>query len=276
MLMTKIVAIASGFRVRDDRGLYLLEGTVRVRKISLFMAYAAILTARLPVLAQAGDGLVATHKFENGSILSIYSVDDGVLVTEEGLEQNGPLIEKPLSSLDSLQTLWRQLVPEEAVPEALVEIDRKIQASNQEDVRSEQAENTEVGDPDKPMVAPAAVGPAPCGNGCCNYEYLRATFSECNPEDTPNVAWFYLNYPFSSADYNSLSQVSGMACAAVGTSQIVVHIGSYDWDVSVPEATYFRWWWHRGFDASPRDLRSSVNSSTNQHLHTYCGTGWRF
>lgn len=114
-----------------------------------------------------------------------------------------------------------------------------------------------------------------CGNGCCDYAWLTANLC---PSLSYDASWFLLDYGWSYANYNDIFLYHGNVCAAWGTSTYSVWLGDGSGGTwSVPQATYrnFHWlaafsiFWCAGYCGE--DMTSSVNNSSYQQSHTYCG-----
>jgi hypothetical protein len=118
--------------------------------------------------------------------------------------------------------------------------------------------------------------PNGCNNGCCDLQWL-STFSQCQNSLTYN--WFAYNYGSSYANTGSdIKKFRGLVCAATGTSTWSVTIGPNHITQPVAEANVFTWGWDAycaWWGCNDYPASTSVNTPTNQHLHTYCG-GWNY
>ena len=111
-----------------------------------------------------------------------------------------------------------------------------------------------------------------CSNGCCDPTWLQANI--CQPINGADYSWYLFNYGWSFENSTSIHFWTGYACAAVGTSTYTVSDsdgGGGTW--SVGEGTY-RWFHHDTiceFLQCAFNITGSVNSSSDPHLHTFCG-----
>jgi hypothetical protein len=107
-----------------------------------------------------------------------------------------------------------------------------------------------------------------CGNGCCNYSWLTSNI--CPTDDD----WFYMDYGWSWHNAGGAQHWGSTACAARGQSQLTVTVqandGQHGGSWSVPQGNYNHAYWNGGF-LNYASITSTVNSSSNQHDHTYCG-----
>lgn len=226
---------------------------------------------------------VASLALPNGSNLEFFDFESGVLITESGLagtprgltEMNSPhALEKQAAFDDRLGAIWRGLANGKPVPKALLDIQERWrnpalrpQAPIKPVITKEAA-----GIPSAPQSReiPAlgkTAAPNGCNNGCCDYEWL-STFHEC--KGGHDYSWFLYNYGYSYANIDDVDVFEGLVCAATGNSTWKVRMGDGKGGTwTITPAHYKTWWWVYGwFD---EDLRSSVNTSTSQALHTYCG-----
>lgn len=221
---------------------------------------------------------VATLALASGSQLEFYDFDTGVLVSETG-KAGAPVTYQPQAPTDAgdVTAIWRSLAPTTPVPVALTRLQQRFAT------RRAGSEMKGSGVPDEtqgfvimPETAPAAselvAAPDGCNNGCCDYEWLT-TFPQCG-----GGQWLHYNVGYSWANTGSNAVVyNGFVCSAQGTSVYKVVISGYGGTWSVAEGFYRTYTWSAGYTCNPfchdndKSVRSSVNTSTDQHLHTYCG-----
>ncbi|HKO51738.1 MAG TPA: hypothetical protein VJV79_28705 [Polyangiaceae bacterium] len=234
---------------------------------------------------------VAALTLENGNVVEFYNFGRRVLMSEIGSVKNPPAATpKGRLKIDRLVDTWKELAPNQPVPAALSELqDRLIRTapagSQERPISVGQTQiRGEVLKLEEKTTLPSAPGveqtgivrqavPQGCNNGCCDYPWL-ATFEQC--AGGWDYSWFLYNYGWSYANVPNAEIYKGLVCSAVGTSTYKVNIvgeglgGTW----AVLEAHYRTWYWYDDYClwfCSNEDITSSVNTSTNAHLHTYCG-----
>jgi hypothetical protein len=228
---------------------------------------------------------LAQIKQDNGNTISFYDLKGTSLITGEGPAGNPPAFppDMPTGNADVLAA-WNKVSGGRTAPQALVDFQKRLAANPARPVNVKvtkvapsattgglSAENGPLNTPEGTLAAPTG-----CNNGCCDATWL-ATFGEC--EKYLNWNWFLYNYGYSEANATNVNYVTAMVCSASGTSSWNFWIGgtddgaeNYVW--SVPEAHYLETSWSRGnwpWDTSGT-MYSYVNSASNRHLHTQCGT----
>jgi hypothetical protein len=217
--------------------------------------------------------LIASLKLKSGHVLEFYDFGQAVLITEAGAAYTSPALNSAGStSADQLTDIWTRLAPEVPVPAALQDLQRRLTSLPADSSESEIAPSSNSGGARIASLGTARpsaqVG---CNNGCCDATWLL-TLGECQGTGW-DFSWFLYNYGWSSANSTHIGFYDGLVCSAQGTSTYSVDIGGSGGTWSVPEATYrwFRWWELSPFGWGARNSSSSVNSPSDQHLHTYCG-----
>lgn len=226
---------------------------------------------------------IAKIDLKDGHAIEFYDFGEDVLISESGKagtphslnaeNQPAALIKSGVATHEVLSRVWSSLSPGTAVPKSLMDIQARWkaappQARPQPLEFSRNAAGLPFGqslEGSKPLAKAAA--PVGCNNGCCDAQWLN-TLSQCS--NSYDYDWFLFNYGYSYANSGDVDYYAGMVCSASGTSTYKVSISSGaggTW--SVPQATYRTYWWSAG--VWNKSMTSSVNSSGNQHLHTYCG-----
>jgi hypothetical protein len=120
----------------------------------------------------------------------------------------------------------------------------------------------------------------PCSNGCCDASW---TANLCDPGFAgADYQWYLFDYGNSFANSGSadVHEFWGAACAAIGTSTWVINSNPHGGTWSVNEGTYRWYYFNNGNDqyghcyVENTATNTSVNTSSNPHLHTYCGGFW--
>jgi hypothetical protein len=225
---------------------------------------------------------VAALTLKNGNTVEFYDFGAAGLVMESGAAYTKPVVTgNQRISPEELVPTWNKIADGAPVPAALQQLQERLmhqsgtpnsEASKELAPSKGAVRLSESPEAQSPQISARSLDG--CTNGCCDYDWL-STFSQCqNPED---YSWFLFNY--GTTWENSGDDVQayvGMVCSASGTSTFHVAIGSAGGNWTVPEATWrsFSWsaycpWWGCYDDPA----RTSVNSTTDMHLHTYCG-GW--
>jgi len=223
--------------------------------------------------------LVASLKLTAGHVVEFHDFGSSALIVEAAAAYTPPALSfaGPISA-DQIASIWTHLAPGTPVPPELRDLQRRLTSLPASSVEPEVLSSPEIGG-DKigsSRIAPSAALPAApvgCNNGCCDSTWL-STLAECQGGGW-DYSWFLYNYGWTFASTGSTRTYQGLVCAALGTSTFSVNIGGYGGTWSVPQATY-RWYhWVAGTDffGSPirQSMTSSVNSSSNSNLHTYCG-----
>lgn len=227
---------------------------------------------------------IAKIDFKDDHAIEFYDFGEDVLISESGKagtphylnaeNQPAALIKSGVAPHDVLARIWSSVSPGSAVPQPLLDIQARWKAAPPKgnSIKSLEFTQNAAGLPlrqslgrSQPLAKAAA--PVGCNNGCCDYQWL-STFSQCS--NSYDYDWFLYNYGYSYANSGDVDYYTGMVCSAAGTSTYKVSISSGaggTW--SVPEGYYKTYWWSAG--TWNKSMTSSVNSSGNQHLHTYCG-----
>jgi hypothetical protein len=216
---------------------------------------------------------VASLKLTSGSTVDFYDFGSAALVVETGAAYSSPALNiKGSIPLDQLVSTWTHLAPKTPAPPALEQLQRRLMslpvdsnapdmAPSLDDMPSLDTGGDKLGD----IGSAKTNAPVGCNNGCCDFNWL-STLAEC--QGNYSYRWFLYNYGWSYASSNNDALYQGLVCSAQGTSTYSVQISGSGGVWSIPQATY-RWFhWSSG---TRRNMTSSVNASSNQHLHTYCG-----
>ena len=232
---------------------------------------------------------VASLTLENEHTVEFYDFKVGALIIESGVAYQQPVLQAGgIQSPERLVDTWLKISNGRPAPSALLDLQTRLvtqgpQLDQQLQVDAIASKSAALArEPDFGGIQPRATQTTSstllaenvCNNGCCDYGWL-STFYECNNPHSYN--WFLFNYGSTySNSGGDIKHYSGMACAAVGTSTFRVDIGGRGGTWTVPEAHWksYNWdaycpWWGCYDDPA----KTSVNTSTDQHLHTYCG-GW--
>ena len=201
-----------------------------------------------------------------GKTISVYEGKEGVLITELGkadgsaalLPKSPRLLE--LVSAGRLVDLFGVLRPDLAVPSVLVELEARHPAATAdgEPGGTSTRFSPEVGD---------TGGGAPwrgdswCGNVCCDYNWLTSNICV-------NDTWMYFEYGWSYRNSYSFGHWYGAACAITGNSQYTLS-GKIDGSWTVPQG-YYQWEAWNGINWGTA-MYATVNSSSDQHNHSFCG-----
>jgi hypothetical protein len=221
---------------------------------------------------------IATLTLENGNVVEFFDFDTAALVVESGPAHQRPVLTDENLKNDRLVDTWNQFAHGERAPLALVDLQDRLATLEPTDPRLLSGEPA-YGGAEFKFPPAAELGPDVqavrdgCDNDCCNWEALSAV-AECQSQSTFN--WFAFNYGSTFANSGSDAQnYRGYVCAAVGTSTYRVAIGSAGGVWSVPQATWRKYWWNApcafGF-CNGKTGYTSVNTASDQHLHSYCGS----
>jgi hypothetical protein len=212
---------------------------------------------------------IASLTLKNGNVVEFYDFGSSALISESGAAYSAPMLSFREQKND-LVLIWESLAPQTPVPAALTSLQTRLASLPQ---RASVSAGT-LGPKLVPNVGglPSVVPDSPvgCSNGCCDYQWL-STFEECRGTYL-DFKWFLYNYGYTWANYNAIIFYEGLVCSAQGTSTWTVNIGGNGGVWGVPEATWRSWGWMSP-DLTVKNLRSTVNTSANMHLHTYCGGG---
>jgi len=221
---------------------------------------------------------VASLALGNGNTLEFYEFDTGVLISEFGRAGVTPAYRLE-SSVDTRQprAIWRSLSPTTPVPQSLVDLEERValrvanrglKVPSSTDV----AGAIEIAPVVVPGETPIFAAPDGCNNGCCDYAWL-STFPQCG-----GGQWFHYNAGSSWANTGSNAvSYNGFVCAATGTSTYKVTISGSGGTWSIAQGFYRTYAWSAGSTCNPfchtndKSVQSSVNTSSDPHLHTYCG-----
>jgi hypothetical protein len=253
----------------------------------------ALLLATATATACNGDGNdpggpdntpapIASLHLDNGNEINFYDFGVGALVTEMGAAYTPPALDGTDVPAGELVNTWKRLAPKTPVPNGLVELqDRLLQtsANNSAAAPAVSAKAARMGQAggdttasSQPLgnVLRTLVG---CNNGCCDEAWLR-TLYPCS--STWDWEWFLFNYLDSYANHDDIYAYRGLVCAATGTSKWTINVGGTHGPFQVQEAHYLQWNWTAGRSIwcggfCGEDMHSTVNSQSDQHLHTYCG-----
>lgn len=213
--------------------------------------------------------LVASLKLRSGQVIDFYDYGSSALVVESGAAYMTPALPNTKESIpgDQIVNLWTLLAPETPVPAALADLQRRLASLPSYSEAAPAMPSLDTGGA-KSSISGSAVPNAPvgCNNGCCDFNWL-STLTECQGHYF--YSWFLYNYGWSFANSSNDALYQGLVCSAVGTSIFTVSVGGSGGTWSVPQATYR--WFHWTAGSTRQSMTSSVNSSSAQHLHTYCG-----
>jgi hypothetical protein len=234
----------------------------------------APLSASVPTNApMAAPTLVASLTLASGNTIEFYDFGGNAMISETGVAYSPQSLNNKNVQNTRLVDIWAALAPRTPVPAALasfqLQLDKTPSASTSTP-RPQPLPTSASGGQQTSTTGPTPYAPVGCNNGCCDFQWL-STFEQCQ---TPYVdyQWFLYNYLWSNDHSTNIWDFFGMACSAIGTSTYSVNMAGYGGTWSVPEATYRTW--HRANTwciFSCENLTATVNSSTNQHLHTHCG-----
>ena len=223
-----------------------------------------------PARADVSAPLVGSLKLDSGQVIDFYDYSDSALIVESGEAYMTPALpDRESVPRDGLVSVWTRLAPQTPVPTALADLQSRLaSASASPEAAAAAAAPSLVIGGAKPPISGSAIPNAPvgCNNGCCDFNWL-STLTEC--QGNYSFSWFLFNYGWSFANSSNDALYQGLVCSAVGTSTFTVSVGGSGGTWSVPQATYR--WFHWTAGVFRQSMTSSVNSSTNQHLHTYCG-----
>jgi hypothetical protein len=220
---------------------------------------------------------VASLTLANGNVIDFYEIAGRGLVTESGEAYSTPAIKSKADLHDGrLVEIWTALRPDVAVPQALTDLQARIDSQPPPDPSQKKPHDPRSGGA---PLDPATVGvqdgflasPDGCNNGCCDYDWMNTTFGQCY-DHSWDYSWFLFNYGWSYANFNDISFFQGFVCSASGISTWHVNISGDGGTWDIAEAHYLTYWWLEcGWPWCGGDATTSVNTSTAQHLHTYCG-----
>lgn len=265
---------------------------MRIRVVATLLVCAAgVLPACLPdsdggqsesnLAGVRAPVLVATLKAANGNVVEFYDLARGVLLSETGAANSTGVLDDhwDLKNRDKLADVWRALAPSTPVPAALAAFQRRLDdPTPPANVVAKSVRGAQAGGQEAPPPAPLDLGAGlqaaqiGCNNGCCDFDWMNA---QLNCQHMQDYSWLLMNYGFSFVNANDIANVNALACAAVGTSTFRIQVngtnsGGGVW--TVPEATWRHFaWWECAWPWCGGNMTSSVNDSTHQHLHSYCG-----
>jgi hypothetical protein len=242
---------------------------------------------------------IASAVAPNGNVVEFYDGGDGVLVSETGAARSNPVFDPQGKSADRLSEVWRSVAPKDPFPQALAQLEKRMNAIRKLGIERSKSSGHKDALPPPPVFFKSKPESEPvggrlmsesstpksgtvttnalqgCDNGCCDREWL-STFDQCQVAGADRN-WFLFNYGATWANYNDITFYSGLVCSATGTSRYNVNIGGTNWSWDVPQATYRTFWWGAAynfflcFGLCGENMTSTVNTSSAQHLHTYCG-----
>ena len=203
--------------------------------------------------------------------VELYDFPAGVMVMETGKagRANTILLQyRELVKSKRFVDLFKTLRPDAVVPEELIALEAKAKTALPSKVIRQ------AGTLPPPPAGNQILEGNACGNVCCDYTWLNANI--CSGLSGDSYDWFLFDYGWSYVNASSDTLYSGAACAGIGTSLFTVSVGDGSGGTwSVPAGYYRTYWWLAGcyFLDCPdtQSVYTSVNSSGNQHLHTYCG-----
>ena len=238
--------------------------------------------------------------------LEFYDTQSGVLVVESGPATDAPVAPKYSDLLHSGRyvDLVSALRPDLPTPDSLVKLQAKYPARST-DIEATSQRQPPPRKPDSVRVAPTDAGgsspfssgggkpsgPHPdtsCNNNCCSAAWTLQTLCTAMPADDYDINlqasqyyWYLFDYGWSySNDPDFNWYYIGAVCAAEGNSSWTVSINSVYWGNyggtwTVPQGYYSLYNFVDGscgkdFCAGA-SATTSVNSESNQELHTYCG-----
>ena len=222
----------------------------------------------VPVLSQA---------LGNGNVLEFFDLGDAALVSESGKAGGTtPADHGENHNVDQLLNVWQTALPGRPIPQILHDLQERLikHSGFSQAVPDLKITKDFVGG--EPFT-PASGGPGPgaplakqspiCNNGCCDFNWVSRV-PQCT--DYNYFHWFLFNYGWSIINRNYLLFAWTYVCSSIGTSYYTLDFMGKGGILPVPEGGY------RTFEIYadwPRryNMTSSVNSESNQHMHTYCG-----
>lgn len=226
-------------------------------------------------VASPGPAPVASLALTSGQTVEFYDFGGAALIVETGAAYSSPAVNAAGAiPADQLTEIWTRLAPGAPVPPALANLQHRLTSMPERSAAPGAVASTSTG-AERPAISGTVQPDAPdgCSNGCCDAAWLL-TLAECQSSGW-DYSWFLYNGGWSTATSTDDIAFQGLVCSAQGTSTFAVSIGGSSGTWNIPEATYHWFHWTAGTDLfgsfNPKSLSSSVNSTANQHLHTYCG-----
>lgn len=217
---------------------------------------------------------VASVTLTAGHVVEFYDFGTTALIVETAPAYTPPAYNHTgPTSPDQLASIWTRVAPGRPVPAALSALQHRLTSLPATPAAPPVTVAVVPESHQGGAKLPGLIGAAPvgCNNGCCDFNWL-STLGQC--QGGYDFSWFLYNYGWTYANSTNDIIYDGLVCSAQGTSVYSVSVGGSGGTWSVPQATY-RWFsWTAGwsiFGFNAQNMSSSVNSSTNSHLHTYCG-----
>jgi hypothetical protein len=226
--------------------------------------------------------IAASKVMPSGNVVTIYDFQGGALVTETGEAYNGPSFTPVRGEVRSLAKLWAAIAPNEPIPIALSDLQRRIDAASENQTPPPKEVTEGVAEarakqklPMPPLTKP--LSPQGCNNGCCDYDWMYNSFWMCN-EDY-DVDWMNFNGQYGSKNVNDAWIYDMFVCSAAGTTRYEFSLGdAASALVDIRQRHYYLDWWIAPTSWSPfggccvdEDLWAFVNEPFEPHLHTWCG-----
>jgi len=240
---------------------------------------------------------VATVALKNGNTVDIYDAKIGALVITRGeADVNDRTIASIKSIVDAhhgadhLVDLYSALQPDQAVPQALIELQDRLtrgklpELTQPADVGSSndgatttapQVETNGVVSGVANALAPTERTLIGCSNGCCDPQWTYDTVCS-GGYSNHDWRWYDFNYGWTSVNTGSGTDWGrATVCAATGTTSWTWGrsdtCGGVQYHWSVPEGYYSSASYSAGWACFSGEMWSKTNSATYPHLHTHCG-----
>jgi hypothetical protein len=213
---------------------------------------------------------VATISMPSGNKLEFYDFGESVLVAETGEATSAPQLSKysELIRANRMVELVEALRPDVPVPDEIYVLQAKHPVGavrrTTEVARSPEVAHRDGSGGGKPRSGGIQPDNA-CSNNCCDPTWTHDTLCAVAFEGFAN-SWYLFDYGWSYADYYGQFW-SGTACAGIGDSRYTVNCNGNGGTWTVTPGNYMGYGWFN-YDTW---CDGSVNTSTNQDLHTFCG-----
>jgi hypothetical protein len=228
---------------------------------------------RAPAQAAAQDSHpdpVVSLDVGNGARVELYDFGEGSVLAMETGKAGGavtlPKYHDLVQSRDFVR-LFTKLRPELAVPSSLFDLEvreKAVHGASPSALTSYDIARR----PSGSGGGAHGITADTCANYCCNYSWLANDLCPANTPSDADRSWLLYEYGWSYENDTYVDSWLGAACAVSGTSTFNVSVGGGGGTWSVAEG-YYRWfeWDTSGYSNST----TSVNSQSNEHVHSYCG-----
>jgi hypothetical protein len=261
----------------------------------------------LPVTVAEQPLPAVAFTLDNGNTVAIFELGDTVAVREMGYAGDAtraPTVPTFVARKDFLRrhdyvSLFSLVLPGAEVPQALLDLQARhpvdapatVLTSSERLASLVHPQQTGGGEPFSgpaqldyqyaPSISPEQPIPNTwCGNGCCSDSWTSNLCEQNNYWDSPDT-WFYPQYGWSTYSTSGTHEWDSMICTIQGTSswkvQTASNSGQPEIWVGVPQAQWADWdligagTCGNGNFCQAFAVTSSVNTSSNQADHTYCG-----